>query len=102
MTLTHVIQEVIEQFTQSTDIPLGAVSSRALNEGKALRNFITGRQSMTVRRADRLLQWLSYNWPKGANWPETLPRPRNASDLLEFQLSSEESQPSAATESTQP
>lgn len=89
MTLTRIIQEVIEQFTQSTGIHLGAVSSRALNEGKALRNFITGRQSMTVRRADLLLQWLSDNWPKGANWPETLPRPRSASDLLEARRAAE-------------
>lgn len=76
------IQEVVERFTQSTGIHLGAVSSRALNEGKALRNLIKGRQSMTLRRADILLEWLSDNWPKGASWPETLPRPLSRSSAM--------------------
>lgn len=82
MTLTTTVQKMLEQFTQSTGLTLGAVSSRSLNEGKALRNFMEGRRSMTLGRVDLLLQWLSDNWPKNADWPQPLPRPLSRSSVM--------------------
>ncbi len=30
---------------------------------------------LTTRRAARISQWFSDNWPEGAEWPSDIPRP---------------------------
>ncbi len=75
MILTDHIRTALERFTAEAGMALGALSSRALDEGKALRQFMDGERSLTLPRAERLLQYLSDHWPASADWPEELPRP---------------------------
>jgi hypothetical protein len=75
MILSDHIRAALGAFTQHTGASIGSVSSRALDEGKALRLFMDGTQSLTLPRAERLLQWLSDHWPASLAWPEELPRP---------------------------
>ena len=53
---------------------LSTVSSRIFNDGKALARITSG-GDLTTGNFEKALRWFSANWPDGAAWPESVPRP---------------------------
>ena len=52
----------------------GTIGRAASGSGDFHGRLLAGRD-ITSRRAARIVQWLSDNWPPGANWPPDIPRP---------------------------
>lgn len=76
---------VARVYAESEDVPLSTVSSRALGDGKKLKALEDG-ADINVGRLERTLQWFSDNWPGGAEWPASVPRPPQselATEVLE-------------------
>ena len=54
---------------------LSTLSTRMAGGGAVLPNIEAGRQTVTVKKFNRLLNWFSSNWPSDLDWPEGIPRP---------------------------
>ena len=52
--------------------------ARATKEARFM-DRLEGGKTFTVRKYDRTVQWFSNNWPEGAEWPESVPRPKTTS-----------------------
>lgn len=53
---------------------MSTISTYAANDGKFLGSIERGAEC-TIRRASRVLQWFSDNWPGDLEWPSDIPRP---------------------------
>lgn len=53
---------------------LSTVSRLATGSGKTIARLKDGRD-ITIRRAERILQYLSDRWPDDLEWPDDIPRP---------------------------
>lgn len=62
-------------FAARNGLSVTTVSRMALGSGDIPHRLLRG-GTITVRRMDRGLQYLSDNWPEGVPWPEHTPRPR--------------------------
>lgn len=63
-----------EIYAAHRGLSLSTVSTYAAGDGKffpALR----GSAGCTLRRAARVLEWFSDNWPSDLEWPHDIPRP---------------------------
>lgn len=72
--IRHLI-EVASCYCVATGKTQIAVSKRVFNDGKVLNNLADGKD-ITIGRFERAMRWFSENWPEGADWPETIERPR--------------------------
>lgn len=72
--VTAQIVVVAETFAMATGLRITTVSTRCAGQAYAVERLRTG-HSITVRRAGRIMQWLSDHWPAGADWPEGIARP---------------------------
>ena len=70
---------LMKLFATHTDLSISTVSRLALGSGDAAARLATG-STITVRRMDRGLQYLSDNWPEGVPWPDHTARPKPAHD----------------------
>ena len=61
-------------YAEATTLSRSSVSKRVFNDGKVLDNLVTG-ADMTIGRHAAAMQWLSDNWPDGAEWPDGIARP---------------------------
>lgn len=64
-----------ETFASATGVSLATIGKRALNDNTFLARIVHG-QTFTVRTYDRVVQWLSDNWPKDVAWPHSVDRPK--------------------------
>lgn len=55
---------------------LSTISTYAAGDGKFLPKLQAGDVGCTPRRADRVIQWFSDNWPEDLEWAGQMPRPK--------------------------
>lgn len=67
--------QLAETYSTATGVSLATIGKRALNDNTFLARIVHG-QTFTVRTYDRVVQWLSDNWPKEAAWPQSVERPK--------------------------
>lgn len=72
----HLI-EAAQAYEAATGISMPTIGRRAMNDNTVLARLAAG-QGFTVKTYDRLIAWLSENWPDGADWPADVPRPAPA------------------------
>lgn len=65
---------VVEIYCASTKRSEARVSTLTLNGGGRIASLRKGRDVGT-RVLELAFQWLSDNWPEGAEWPSDIPRP---------------------------
>ena len=73
-TLRHHLFECAALFERATGISPATVGKRALNDNTFFARMAEG-QGFTVRTYDKVMDWLSTNWPEGIEWPKDVPRP---------------------------
>jgi hypothetical protein len=73
-TLRHHLFLCVRAFERATDTTPATVGKRALNDNTFFARISEG-QGFTVRTFDRVMEWLSANWPHDAEWPEGVERP---------------------------
>lgn len=61
-------------FCGAQGIAESTLSTRLFFDGKRIGSIRAG-GDVGARRLERAVQWLSDNWPDGAEWPEDVPRP---------------------------
>ena len=70
---------IAKRFGEATGVTPAAIGKRALNDTKFFVRINDCGTTFTVRTFDKLIQWLSDNWPDDAIWPVEVPRPRPSS-----------------------
>ena len=65
---------LLRLFAARSGLTVSTVSRHALGSGDIPSRLLAG-GTITVRRMDRGLQYLSDNWPEGVPWPNHTPRP---------------------------
>lgn len=78
----HLI-EAAKAFEAASGVSLATIGRRALNDNTLLARLASG-QGFTVKTYDRLLGWLSENWPDNAVWPEGVIRPEPAAPTADL------------------
>jgi hypothetical protein len=95
MTMIEQLLAVAARYMSARKLSAGRVSFLMFADGKVLPELRDGRRDITTRRLESGLQWLSNNWPEGAEWPEDVRRPTATAPAQE------ESAPSPFTEAAQ-
>jgi len=70
---THLF-ECAALFEKATGVTPATIGKRALNDNTFFARISEG-QGFTVRTFDRVMEWLSANWPRDVKWPEYIDRP---------------------------
>ena len=60
-------------YSQSRGVTMSTLGTYAAGDGKFFSRLSVGR--VTIRRAERVLQWFSDHWPVDLPWPADIPRP---------------------------
>lgn len=66
--------DLLGLFAAHRKLSVSTVSRLALGSGDIPGRMLAG-STITVRRLDRGLRYLSDNWPEGVPWPDHTPRP---------------------------
>lgn len=66
---------VIDAYAQATGLGDGPISWRIFADNKRVSCIRSG-ATITVRRMNNALTFLSENWPRKAKWPKGVSRPR--------------------------
>lgn len=66
---------LLRRFAAHSELSVTTASRLALGSGDIPHRLRAG-GTITVRRLDRGLQYLSDNWPESVPWPDHTPRPR--------------------------
>lgn len=69
LTLRQSLFAAIERFAAATDRGASAVATEIFNDGKRWA-VLTAGGDLTTRTFEAAMQWLSDNWPEGADWPD--------------------------------
>lgn len=69
------IKNIFAVYCAHTGRRPSTVGNYAVNEGKFFDRIEEGR-TCTISTAQKLLGWLSDNWPADLEWPRGVPRPR--------------------------
>ena len=72
------LMELCEIYAARRGLTLSTVSTYAAAAGDFYARLRRG-HDLTTRRAARVVQWFSDNWPNDAEWPADIPRPVPAS-----------------------
>ena len=73
------ILRLSRQYATETGLSLSSVSTYATGSGDIFSRLDRG-HDITTRRATRIVQWFSDNWPIDLHWPTDIPRPDPAPD----------------------
>ena len=68
------ILSLASTYASTLGIEQSTVSWRAFGDTKKLKALTKG-ADIQVKRWEQTLQWFSDNWPDGAEWPASVPRP---------------------------
>lgn len=71
------IIRLCELYAAERGLALSTVSTYAAAAGDFYARLKRG-HDLTTRRAAKVVQWFSDNWPKDAEWPADIPRPAPA------------------------
>lgn len=69
------LADLIERFARQHGIRDSTASRLSTGSGDTISRLRSG-GTITVRRFDRTVHYLSENWPVGARWPEHTNRPQ--------------------------
>lgn len=72
---TDALVELAEAFAAHRGLTMSTVSTYAANDGKFFGSMKDGGASCTFRRAAKVLQFFSDNWPSDLEWPKGIERP---------------------------
>jgi hypothetical protein len=61
-----------------TGVKESTLSSYAMNDGKRLSAIREKGADITSRRAERVMNWFSENWPIDLQWPKDVERPTSS------------------------
>lgn len=75
MLFTDQLLAVATAYCLAQQVPLARVSMHSVGDRRLLPGLVDDSLTLTLRRADRALQWFSDHWPDGAEWPASVPRP---------------------------
>lgn len=70
---THLLA-VIDAFAEATSVKDVTLSHRIFGDSKKIA-ALRGGADITLGRFNAAMQWLSDNWPEGAEWPGCIARP---------------------------
>ena len=70
---TAALIRLAEMYAQHLRLAMTTVGRLAMGHGHSFRRLAAGR--VTIRRAERALQWFSEHWPPDLAWPEDISRP---------------------------
>jgi hypothetical protein len=65
---------VIDALAEATGLEDTTISSRIFDDGKRITAIRNG-GTITLRRVNDALRFLSANWPEGVEWPDHIDRP---------------------------
>ncbi|MFZ5749878.1 MAG: hypothetical protein ACOY5U_02310 [Pseudomonadota bacterium] len=71
---TDTLIELARAYGAHRGLTLSTVSTYAAADGKFFAQIGKG-ASCTIRKAERIAQWFSDNWPADLEWPRAIPRP---------------------------
>ena len=71
---TETLVTLAETYAAHRGLALSTVSTYAATDGKFFPELKKG-AGCTLRRAARVLDWFSDNWPADLEWPHDIPRP---------------------------
>ena len=71
------IMTLCEVYAAERKLTLSTVSTYAAAAGDFYARLQRG-HDLTTRRAARVAQWFSDNWPDGVDWPRGIPRPASS------------------------
>jgi hypothetical protein len=74
-TLRQHLRTCTALFQAHAGITPKTVCKRALNDNTFFDRVVENGQGFTVGTYDRVIRWLSDNWPSGVAWPSDVPRP---------------------------
>jgi hypothetical protein len=74
-TLRQHLRTCTALFQAHSGVTPKTVCKRALNDNTFFDRVVDGGQGFTVGTYDRVIRWLSENWPAGVDWPSDVPRP---------------------------
>ena len=72
---TKSIMQLCEVYAARRGLTLSTVSTYAAAAGDFYARLKRG-HDLTTRRAERVAQWFSDNWPNDTEWPSEIPRPK--------------------------
>ncbi|MCO6410072.1 hypothetical protein [Hoeflea alexandrii] len=78
-TLREQFIRTFDAFVDATGVGEGTLSDRLLNGGGRMKRIRAG-SDIATGTFERVMRWLSDNWPDGAEWPEGVDRPKTAED----------------------
>ena len=67
--------DLVELYARAKGLAVSTVARQVFGSGDVVQRLRSG-GSITIRRMDRGLRYLSTNWPRGLAWPADTPRPR--------------------------
>ena len=67
---------LISRFAKHTQLSISTVSRHATGSGDTVARLRRG-GTITTKRFDRAMRFLSDNWPDSLAWPADIPRPRS-------------------------
>lgn len=67
--------QLVSLFCAARGISEARASTLILNGGSRITAIRAGQSDIGIRRLDEAIQYLSSNWPEGAEWPPEIPRP---------------------------
>lgn len=73
LNVKHLIT-VADTYRRLESVEEKTVSSRVFSDSKKLAALRSG-ADITVGRFNDAMCWFSENWPRGKNWPSSVPRP---------------------------
>lgn len=62
-------------YQRAAGVTPASIGKRALNDNTFFARCVEGASGFTIRTYDRVLAWLSENWPDDTEWPPQVPRP---------------------------
>lgn len=71
---TDTLTKLARAFAAHKGLKLSTVSTYAAQDGKYFDRLEHG-AGCTLRKAERLVQWFSDNWPADLEWPRDIQRP---------------------------
>ena len=72
--LKSMLIAVADEFVRATGRKPGGVWASAVNDAR-FQDRIESGKTFTVAVFDNAMRWFSDNWPDGAFWPASVPRP---------------------------
>lgn len=77
MTLREQLLVLSDAFATARGLSMSRVSTLVFNGGHVIDRVQSG-GDLTTGNFEKALRWFSANWPEGAAWPHTVPRPAPA------------------------